>query len=84
MEKFHAHHRWENEPAPDWVTIQHLDEDEIQLTLQNAVQLGRMKKPPHTDSESILRGLSLFDDGRLLNAAVALYGKSDKLFPSYP
>ena len=43
-----------------------------------------MKKPPHDNSESILRGLSLFDDGRLINAAVALYGKSERLFPSYP
>ena len=82
--KFHAHRRWENELAPDWVTIQDLDEDEIQATLQNAISLGRMKKPTHTDSESILRGLGLFDDGRLINAAVALYGKSEKLFASYP
>jgi ATP-dependent DNA helicase RecG len=82
--KFHAHRRWENELAPDWVTIQDLDEDEIQSTLQNAISLGRMKKPTHTDSESILRGLGLFDDGHLINAAVALYGKSERLFTSYP
>ncbi len=43
-----------------------------------------MKNPTHTDSESILRGLGLFDDGHLINAAVALYGKSEKLFSSYP
>lgn len=47
--KFHAHRRWENELAPDWVTIQDLDENEIQATLQNAISLGRMKKPAHTD-----------------------------------
>ena len=82
--KFHAHRRWENELAPDWVTIQDLDEDEIQSTLQNAISLGRMKKPIHTDSTSILRGLGLFDDGHLINAAVALYGKSERLFASYP
>ena len=58
--KFHAHRRWENELAPDWVTIQDLDEDEIQATLQNAISLGRMKKPTHTDSESILRGIGSF------------------------
>ena len=43
-----------------------------------------MKKPTHTDSVSILRGLGLFDDGHLINAAVALYGKSERLFASYP
>lgn len=73
LSSFHAHRRWENELAPDWVTIHDLDEDEIQATLQNAISLGRMKKPTHTDSESILRGLGLFDDGHLMNAAVALY-----------
>lgn len=82
--KFHAHRRWENELAPDWVTILDLDEDEIQATLQNAIALGRMKKPTHTDAESILRGLGLFDDGHLINAAVALYGKSERLFATYP
>ncbi len=61
LEKFHAHRRWENERIPDWVTVKDLDEEEIQVTLQNAVKLGRMKQPAHTDSESILRGLGLFD-----------------------
>ena len=84
INKAHAHHRWENARAPDWVTIQDLDEEEIQITLRNAITLGRMKKPIHTDSESILRGLDLFDDGHLMNAAVVLYGKSERLFPSYP
>jgi ATP-dependent DNA helicase RecG len=84
IEKFHAHRRWENELAPDWVKINDLDEEEIQSTLQNAIKLGRMKKPISGDTESILRGLSLFDDGRLTNAAIVLYGKSDRLFSSYP
>lgn len=84
VDKFHAHRRWENELAPDWVTIEDLDQEEIQTTLQNAIKLGRMKQPSHTDAESILRGLSLFDDGRLINAAVALYGKSERLFANYP
>lgn len=83
LEKFHAHRRWENEFAPDWVTIQDLDEEEIQTTLASAIYLGRMKKPTHTDTKSILLGLELIKDGRLLNAAVALYGKSQRLFSSY-
>ena len=41
IEKFHGHRRWENEPAPEWIKIQDLNEDEIQLTLQNAIRLGR-------------------------------------------
>ncbi|MGL5626547.1 MAG: hypothetical protein ACRDDW_03380 [Candidatus Rhabdochlamydia sp.] len=84
LDKFHAHRRWENEFAPEWVTVKDLDEEEIQITLQNAIKLGRMKNPTHTDSESILRGLGLFDNGHLINAAIALYGKSKKLFSNYP
>lgn len=80
LEKFHTQRRWENEPAPAWVTLDHLDVEEIQLTLQNAVALGRMNLPLHTDTVAILRGLNLFDtEGQLLNAAVALYGKSQDL-----
>jgi ATP-dependent DNA helicase RecG len=84
LNKFHTHRRWENEFAPEWVTLEDLDEEEIRATLQNAVKLGRMKNPSHTDSESILRGLGLLDNGRLINACVALYGKSERLFSSYP
>ena len=84
LEKFHAHRRWENEPTPDWVTLQDLDEEEIQNTLTEAVHLGRMKQPKHTDSKSILLGLDLIKDGKLLNAAVVLYGKSERLFSTYP
>jgi ATP-dependent DNA helicase RecG len=84
LDKFHAHRRWENECAPDWVTIKDLDEEEIQTTLQHSIRLGRMQKPSHTDSESILRGLGLFDGDRLINAGIILYGKSERLFSTYP
>lgn len=84
LEKFHAHRRWENEPVPDWVTLQDLDEEEMQTTLAEAVHLGRMKQPKYTDSKSILLGFDLIKDGKLLNAAVALYGKSERLFSTYP
>jgi ATP-dependent DNA helicase RecG len=84
LDEFHAYRRWENELAPEWVTIQDLDEEEIQSTLQNAVKLGRMKNPSYNDTESILRGLGLLDEGCLINAAVALYGKSERLFSTYP
>jgi ATP-dependent DNA helicase RecG len=84
LNKFHAHRRWENELAPEWITVQDLDENEIQVTLQNAIKLGRIKSPSLSDSTSILRGLGLLDNDRLINAAVALYGKSERLFSSYP
>ena len=84
LNKFHAYRRWENELAPDWVSIKDLDEEEIQTTLKNAIKLNRIQTPPHTDTESILHGLGLFNEGHLINAAIALYGKSERLFSFYP
>ncbi|WP_213104998.1 hypothetical protein [Candidatus Protochlamydia amoebophila] len=72
LNKFHAHRRWENERVLDWVTMQDLDEEEIQLTLENAVKLGRMRQPSHTNSESILRDVGLFDGGQLINTSYCI------------
>jgi len=70
--------------VPKGVTIHDLDEEEIHNTLMNAIQKGRMDEPPRADTESILIGLKLIHEGKLLNAALALYGKSEKLYPLYP
>ena len=84
LERLHATQRWENQPVPDGVTIDDLDTEEIQITLDNAIRLGRLEPTARRDIKSILRGLELIHDGKLLNAAVALYGKSDRLKPLYP
>lgn len=84
VERLHATRRWENEPVPRGVTIEDLDAHEIQLTLDNAIRLGRLDATERRDVESILMGLELIHDGKLLNAAVALYGKADSLKPLYP
>ena len=84
MERFHATRRWENEPVPEGVSIDDLDKEEIQLTLDNAIRLGRLDATDNRDTESILRGLELIHHGRLLNAAMALYGKADSLKPLFP
>ncbi len=84
LERLHATQRWENEPVPHGVTIDDLDTEEIQVTLDNAIRLGRLEAPGRRDTESILRGLELIHDGKLLNAAVAIYGRTDRLKPLYP
>ena len=61
-----------------------MNQEEIQAILQNTIKLGRMKQHSHMDAEFILPSLSLFDDGRLINAAIALYGKSERHFVNYP
>jgi len=84
VEHLHATRRWENELVEEGVSINDLDAEEIQRTLDNAIQLGRLEPTDRRDPESILRGLELIRDGQLLNAAVALYGKSDRLTTIYP
>ena len=84
LERLHATQRWENQPVPDGVTIDDLDAEEIQITVENAIRLGRLEPTTRRDIESILHGLELIHDGKLLNAAVALYGKSNRLKPLYP
>ncbi len=84
MDRLHATNRWENQPVPKGVTVADLDEEEIQLTVDNAVDLGRLKPLKRRSVTSILTGLGLIVDGRLLNAAVALYGNSQRLQSLYP
>jgi len=76
--------RWENEPVAEGVSIRDLDAEEIRNTLENAIRLGRLEPPSRRDVRSILQGLELIHDGKLLNAAVALYGKTDRLKVLYP
>ena len=84
VEKFHAIRRWENEPVADGVTIDDLDHGEIQRTIEDAIRLGRIDPAIRRDTESILCGLELIKEERLLNAAVALYGNSQQLRVLYP
>lgn len=84
VERLHATRRWENEPVADGVSVKDLDAEEIRITLDNAIRLGRLEPTGRRDLQSILRGLELIRDGRLLNASVALYGKSDRLKTIYP
>src|SRR5665213_2150698 len=84
MERLHATTRWENQPVPAGISFADLDAEEIRLTLRNAIDLGRLTAPKNRDIKSILRGLELFHEGKLLNAAVVLYGKSERLHVLYP
>jgi len=57
MEKVHASSRWENQPVPDDVSIADLDKDEIQLTVDNAVDLGRLEPLKWRTTKAVLTGL---------------------------
>ena len=53
MERLYVHHRWENQPAHASVSIDDLDEEEIQITVDNALRLGRLESLKNIDVTSI-------------------------------
>ncbi len=83
LERLHAEHRWENEPAQGW-SIDDLDHDEIARTVSEGIRNGRIDPPPTSDPVDILRRLGLIRDDQLLRAAVVLFKHSRYTEPDYP
>lgn len=83
LEKLHSEQRWENQLAPGW-TIADLDEQEIRLTVADAVSTSRLEDPGSLDPHDLLRGLGLLKDGMLLRAAVVLFGTEPRLSTEFP
>jgi len=70
--------RWEIQPAES-SSLADIDESEVARTVRAAIAAGRMIDPGTTNTEDLLRGFGLMSDGRLLNGALALFGKPDAL-----
>jgi ATP-dependent DNA helicase RecG len=83
LERMHATHRWENRPA-EGIGIADLEQTEIVRTIDEAVRRQRMEDPGTRDPQELLTGLGLIRDGQLLNAAVVLFCRADRLMPNYP
>ena len=83
LERLHGQFRWENEPVPDW-TVDDLDRTEIVRTLDDAIRRGRAAEPGTRDPTELLRGFGLIHAGRLLRAAVVLFGRSERVGAEYP
>ena len=81
LEKLHGTHRWENRPA-EGITLGDLDSAEIVRTVDEAIRRGRMDDPGTRDPYALLLGLNLMEEGRLLNAALVLFGRLG-CFPSH-
>ena len=83
LERLHSEQRWENQPADRW-SVADLDVDEIGRTLDEALRRGRAEDPNTRDPTEVLRGLGLIRDGALLRAAVALFGRRERLIAEMP
>ncbi len=83
LERMHATRRWENQPAVG-LSIADLDHAELIRTVEEAIRRQRLEEPGTRDAVELLTGLGLLHQGQLLNAAVVLFGRSDRLLPHYP
>lgn len=83
LERMHAAHRWENRPA-DGITVKELDAAEVIRTIDEAIRRGRLDDPGTRNLNDLLRGLNLIHEGQLLNAAVVLFCRAERLLPNYP
>lgn len=82
-ERMHATERWENRAAIGF-GIEDLDNREIILTIEEAIRRQRLEEPSTRDPAQLLLGLGLVEDGRLLNAAMVLFGQSNRMLSRYP
>jgi ATP-dependent DNA helicase RecG len=83
VERVHSAIRWETQVAQG-VTIDDLDGDEVVRTVDEAIRRTRLEDPVSRRLDELLLGLGLLRDGELLNAAVVLFGRTDRLIPLYP
>ena len=83
LEQMHANRRWENAPA-EKVTLEDIDIDELLRTVAESIRRQRLSDPGTRDPYDLMRGLGLYHDGRLLNAAVVLFGKNERMLPDFP
>lgn len=82
LEQMHAAQRWELLPARG-ITVADLDRSEIARTVDEAVRRGRLEDPGTRDTQELLRGLNVVRDGVPLNAAAALFLRSDRAIPEF-
>lgn len=80
LDRDHNNHRWETEFAADY-TLEDLDAEEIWRTVRIGNETGRLPEYQGENIHSLLDRLGLIKSGRLLKAAVVLFGR--KFLPDY-
>ena len=82
LEQMHATRRWENQPVVA-STLQDIDINRLVSIVEEAIRRQRLEDPGTRDPRELLAGLGLYHEDHLLNAAIALFGKADRMLPSY-
>ncbi|MCC6590118.1 MAG: putative DNA binding domain-containing protein [Bryobacterales bacterium] len=80
LDRAHARQRWENLPSS--FEIEDLDSGEIARTREGAIAAGRLDPLMSGADEDFLERVGLRANGRILNAAVVVFGR--RFLPDYP
>ncbi|HEX2077094.1 MAG TPA: RNA-binding domain-containing protein [Longimicrobium sp.] len=83
VERMHSSQRWETQVARG-ATFEDLDAEEVIRTADEAVRRNRLADPLTRGLEDLLLGFGLLRDGELLNGALVLFGRRDRLLPLFP
>lgn len=83
VERMHSSQRWETQVARG-VTFEDLDTEEVLRTADEAVRRHRLADPLTRGLEDLLLGFGLLRDGEMLNGALVLFGRRDRLLPMFP
>lgn len=81
LERAHSRRRWENQVA-DEVSLREIDRDELYRIVEAARSTGRLVGPVGRSAPDLLDRLGVRRKGKLLRAAVVLFGKT--FLPDYP
>lgn len=81
LNRAYSTRRWENEPSQR-LDLTDLDRDEVLRIVNIASSLGRLASPAGSRLPEILERLKLRRDGKILQAAVVLFGR--EFMPDYP
>lgn len=81
LDRAHGKRRWENFPA-EGVGLRDIDRDEVYRIAEAARSAGRLVGPIGGRLADMLDRLKVRKDGKILQAAVMLFGKS--FLPDYP
>lgn len=82
LEHLHSITRWENQTSP--LSIADLDPNEVSITIDEAIRVGRLSDPGSREIEAMLNGLQLLKEDQLLHAATVLFGRADRMLATYP
>lgn len=83
LDQMHPANRWESQPTYG-IGVDDLSHEDVVTTVEAAIANGRLSDPGTREIRALLRGLGVLQGDQLLNAAVVLFARRERLLPHYP